>query len=78
MEIGKSEAARAEFDDMRDSRDELTQAIHGLMSAMIAVEGHLNRPYPEDPRWTPWSRFVEPALARLSEALGAQKRGPKK
>lgn len=44
-----------------------------LRAALIAVNGHLNQPYPDDPRWTPWTRFVEPALGRMDADLAALK-----
>lgn len=49
------------------------QARRRLTSALIAVEPLLTEPYPDDPRWTPWTRFVGPALKELSDAL---KTGP--
>lgn len=45
------------------------QARRRMNSALIAVESHLTKPYPDDPRWTPWTRFVGPALQGLTEAL---------
>lgn len=45
------------------------QARRRLTSALIAVEPLLTEPYPDDPRWTPWTRFVGPALKELSDAL---------
>jgi hypothetical protein len=44
-------------------------ACRRLTSALIAVEPLLTKPYPDDPRWTPWTRFVGPALKELSDAL---------
>lgn len=38
-------------------------------SSLIAVESLLSKPYPDDPRWTPWTRFVQPALKKLHDAL---------
>lgn len=49
------------------------RARRRLTSALIAVEPLLAEPYPDDPRWTPWTRFVGPALKELSDAL---KTGP--
>ena len=46
-----------------------TTARRGIISALIAVKGHLDQPYPDDDRWTPWTRFVEPALQRLDESV---------
>jgi hypothetical protein len=33
-----------------------------IIATLIAVKGHLDTPYPDDDRWTPWTRFVERAL----------------
>ncbi|MGY0023725.1 hypothetical protein ACVHNB_32745 [Streptomyces sp. YJ-C3] len=40
-----------------------------INSALIAVKPLLTTPYADDPRWTPWTRFVEPALRGLAGAL---------
>lgn len=40
-----------------------------LNAALIAVKHHLDTPYPDDPRWTPWTRFVGPARANLSQTI---------
>jgi hypothetical protein len=40
-----------------------------ISSALIAVESLLTTPYPDNPHWTPWSRFVQPALNQLTDAL---------
>ncbi len=39
-----------------------------LTADLIAVKLHLDDPYPDDPRWTPWTRFVERGLRRLDAA----------
>ncbi|MFE7720112.1 hypothetical protein ACFU44_13845 [Nocardia rhizosphaerihabitans] len=41
----------------------------GLDAALFAVKPHLDKPYPDDPRWTPWSRFVEPREIMLRRAF---------
>lgn len=38
-----------------------------IVASLIAVKPHLDKPYPDDPRWTPWTRFVERTLARVDE-----------
>ena len=38
-----------------------------IIASLIAVKPHLDAPYPDDPRWTPWTRFVERTLARVDE-----------
>ena len=52
--------------------DRIRQARRRLNSALIAVEPLLTNPYPDDPRWTPWTRFVGPALKELKAALDEQ------
>lgn len=46
----------------RECAEEARDPIRRLTSALIAVEHNLDKPYPDDPRWTPWTRWVEPAL----------------
>jgi hypothetical protein len=41
-----------------------------IIASLIAVRPHLTTPYSDDPRWTPWDRFVERAL-RDVDALAA-------
>jgi hypothetical protein len=38
-----------------------------IIGAFMAVKGYLDTPYPDDPRWTPWTRFVERALTRVDD-----------
>lgn len=54
-----------------DAIERARLARRRLTSALIAVEPLLAKPYPDDPRWTPWTRFVGPALKELSDALRA-------
>lgn len=35
------------------------KSIGDLRTAFIVVEGCLDKPYPDDPRWSPWTRFVQ-------------------
>lgn len=49
------------------------RARRRINSALIAVESLLTSPYPDDPRWTPWTRFVGPALRDLMHALADPK-----
>ena len=44
------------------------EAHRDVVASLIAVKGHLDTPYPDDPRWTPWTRFVERSLKRLDES----------
>lgn len=54
----------------------LTMAWRGLRAGCIAVSSHLSEPYPDDERWTPWTRFVEPCLYRFDEVLNEALAGP--
>lgn len=56
------EAAEAKLAAARTARRRVS-------SALIAVAPLLEQPYPDDPRWTPWTRFVQPALRELRDAL---------
>lgn len=38
-----------------------------IIASLIAVKGHLDQPYPDDPRWTPWTRFIERTLRKVDE-----------
>ncbi|MFD9444975.1 hypothetical protein [Streptomyces sp. NPDC060001] len=58
-----------ELDQLYDALDRARVARRRVTSALIAVESLLTTPYPDDPRWTPWTRFVQPALKELREAL---------
>lgn len=40
-----------------------------LSAGLFAVKPNLDKPYPDDPRWTPWSRFVEPREIMLRRAF---------
>jgi hypothetical protein len=50
-----------------DQAARLAELRRDIISALIAVKGHLDTPYPDDPRWTPWTRFVERALRDVDE-----------
>lgn len=47
---------------------ELRKATTRLTSGLMAVKPKLDEPYPDDPRWTPWTRFVEDRLLRVRES----------
>ena len=48
---------------------DLHEAMKRLRSGLFAVEPHLNKPFKEDPRWTPYSRFVEPRISEVSHIV---------
>jgi hypothetical protein len=40
----------------------------------LTVKPTLDTPYPDDPRWTPWTRWVEPEARRAHDlAMGVRK-----
>lgn len=47
--------------------DVLRKARVSIAASLIAVKPHLDAPYPDDPRWTPWTRFIERELQRVDE-----------
>lgn len=49
--------------------DEIKEAWTDLVTGLIAVSPHLSQPYPDDARWTPWTRFVEHEIGRMDEAV---------
>lgn len=52
----------------REALEVTRVAMRDAAANVIAVEGSTDTPYPDDPRWSPWSRFLERALRRLSSA----------
>jgi hypothetical protein len=46
-----------------------------LRAGLIVVEPLLTKPYPDDDRWTPWSRFVAPRLRMLEAAFRGEEMG---
>lgn len=40
-----------------------------LYAGLFGIKPFLDKPYPDDERWTPWTRFVEPRLKMMSEAF---------
>lgn len=54
----------------RQQQIEARRLRRNILASLIAVKGHLDTPYPDDPRWTPWTRFIERTLRDVDE-LGA-------
>lgn len=50
---------------------EIVEAAKGVEIALIAVAPTLEKPFDDDPRWSPWTRFVEPKLDKLIAASAA-------
>lgn len=73
--LAELDRVRAERDEYAAALDRARAARSRVSSALIAVAPLLDQPYPDDPRWTPWTRFVRPAMAKLREALAAPAEG---
>lgn len=65
MEHAYAEGAAMAHSQLAEAR----VAWRGMVADLIAVKGHLDSPYPDDNRWTPWQRFVERGLRRMEAAL---------
>ena len=57
-------------------------ALHKAWLAPVSVQYYLQTPYPDDPRWTPWTRWIHPmallaheAETALKKAIGAANHG---
>jgi hypothetical protein len=42
----------------RDRMVEIGKALSDVAQAALVVKGTLTKPYPDDPRWSPWTRFM--------------------
>jgi hypothetical protein len=70
VDEGALASIQAYADRQTDERLKLIKKqLHKLNAGIIAVDFNLNKPYPDDPRWTPYSRFVGPRLKMLSAAV---------
>lgn len=55
------------------------QALGEAFKVALTVKPLLDKPYPDDPRWTPWTRWVDRAARRCFNARSALRkaaRGP--
>jgi hypothetical protein len=52
--------------------DLVRQKYSKLWAGLVTVQPVLNQPYPDDPRWTPWTRFVAPRMEMLLAALDGE------
>ena len=52
---------------------EVAEQIDCVLTMTIthAIAHYSNEPYPDDPRWTPWTRFGRPLSERAGEARKA-------
>lgn len=53
---------------MVEALAESQDALRKITTTCIALSDLLDKPYPDDPRWTPYTRFVKPALQRVERA----------
>lgn len=49
---------------MRALLAEAADALRNVGKKALVVQPTLSKPYPDDPRWTPWTRFLGPAADR--------------
>jgi len=50
-----------------ETADRAKDLRRAIIASLIAVKGNLDQPYPDDQRWTPWTRFVERTLGQVDE-----------
>lgn len=67
------DAAERRLEQAEQARDEAREILAGAAADLMAISSNpkVNEPYPDDPRWSPWSRFGARALARVGEARAA-------
>lgn len=56
---------------MSDIVKQAKDAKRRLHAAFIATMSHTDKPYPDDERWTPWTRFLRPAMDGVDAAIDA-------
>ena len=68
----KAEAERdallAERETLQKALREGDSALKAWIATAITLRAHLGEPYPDDTRWTPYTRFVERELRRTEVA----------
>jgi hypothetical protein len=57
------EAARTQHHEL------IVKKLKKFEAAIFAVKFYLDKPYPDDERWTPYTRFVGPRLKMLEVAI---------
>lgn len=65
------------INDLREQLAETSDVLRTVGKAAITVQPTLDTPYPDDPRWTPWTRWMEKPARRaynLGVLLRAQQR----
>lgn len=74
----RAEAALRERDEERrpllDALEQAESALRENITTWITLEPALGSPYPDDQRWTPWTRFGERAFRAAGRAQDAVRR----
>lgn len=60
-----------EVERLRSDLREAAETLRGVGRAALVVKTTLDKPYPDDPAQTPWTRFME-APARAAYTLGVR------
>mgnify|MGYP000439278058 CR=1 FL=1 len=49
---------------------DLRDAVKKVQFGVFAVMPYIDKPYPDDPRWTPYTRFIEDRLKHVEHIVG--------
>ncbi|MFC6080997.1 hypothetical protein [Sphaerisporangium aureirubrum] len=63
--------ARQQANDALAALAQVRLVRRRINAVLIALADRLDRPYPDDPGQTPWTRFVKPAMHALTAAVDA-------
>ena len=73
-EAAASAAIKADDTDVRELLKRGADALWACAKAALTVKPTLDEPYPDDPRWTPYTRWVErPAHEAHDAAMAIRK-----
>lgn len=73
-EVEAAESFRTENERLREALDVANKALHQNITTWITLSPVLEEPYPDDPRWTPWTRFGKRAADAAVNAQSEIKR----
>lgn len=65
MSIFQAEIAQREQAAVKLVEKKFRKLEHGI----FAIKPFLDKPYPDDPRWTPYTRFIQPREIMVRQAL---------
>jgi len=51
----------------RELLEQAAEALWECSKAALTVKPDLDKPYRDDPRWSPWTRWVEPRARRAHD-----------